>query len=445
MVQIKEIVKANLCIGCGVCVSESNGSLKMGWDKNGFKVPLQIIDIETDAAKVCPFNPEPDPEVRDEDKLSKLFLHATEKWDAQIGAYNNVYVGFSQRFRETSSSGGIGTYIMEELLKNNIVQHLFVVSEFNGSYEYQWIDDYQQITKASKTRYFPVSMENLFLEIESKKGRVAVSGVPSFIKAIRLKQYYYPKYREKIPFLIGIICGGWKSAYFTDYLAQRSGIEKEYTNQEYRIKDLNAPALDYSFGAYNQERKFHKIKMKKVGDMWGSGLFNANAYDFGDDVTAELADISLGDAWIRPYMLDGRGTSIFVTRSKVAERLIEEGMKREDLKLEAVNVDELKRSQAGGFRHLQSGMEYRLRLQKKKYGLIPYKRKRLFQIVPFEFKRVIKQRMKQRERSLEIWNNTKKSQEFDSLIQKEQEQLKVKTKWYHRIQKVRRILGLKTV
>ena len=37
------------------------------------------------------------------------------------------------------------------------------------------------------------------------------------------------------------------------------------------------------------------IKMSLLGDMWGTGLFKANACDFCDDVTA-VKDISLGDA-----------------------------------------------------------------------------------------------------------------------------------------------------
>jgi coenzyme F420-reducing hydrogenase beta subunit len=42
--------------------------------------------------------------------------------------------------------------------------------------------------------------------------------------------------------------------------------------------------------------------------MWGTGLFKSNACDFCDDVTTELADVSL-DAWI-PYNKDGLGNSV---------------------------------------------------------------------------------------------------------------------------------------
>lgn len=87
----------------------------------------------------------------------------------------------------------------------------------------------------------------MFREIDDKKGKVAVSGVACFIKAIRLKQYYKPEYKEKIPFLVGIICGGLKSSFFTDYLAQKTGIKGRYTKQDYRIIDVNSLSSDYAF------------------------------------------------------------------------------------------------------------------------------------------------------------------------------------------------------
>src|SRR5690606_7012158 len=154
------------------------------------------------------------------------------------------------------------TYVFEQLLKQEVVKHLFIVKEVNGTYQYQWFSNFQQIKMISKTRYIPVTLDNLFKEIDAKDGKIAVSGVACFVKAIRLKQHYHPQYIEKIPFVIGIICGGLKSKFFTDYLAQKSGIDSEYYKQEYRIKDINSQASDYSFGAYDNNQEFHKLKMR---------------------------------------------------------------------------------------------------------------------------------------------------------------------------------------
>lgn len=441
---IKNIVQHDLCIGCGICISESK-TASMVWNQYGFLVPDVTKEFEEDAIKVCPFNPQPENEVADEDQLAELFLTDAPHKDPDIGHFHEIYVGYAQQFRSTSSSGGIGTYVLEQLLKQGIVDHLFIVKEVNGQYDYQWFDDYRQITQVSKTRYCPVSLEKLFLEIDQKPGKVAVSGIPPFLKAIRLKQYYYPEYREKIPFLIGIICGGWKSKFFTDYLAQKAGIKGNYYNQEYRIKDETSYALDYSFGAFDQNENFHQMKMKLAGNMWGTGLFNANASDFSDDVTAELADISLGDAWIQPYMKDGKGTSLFVTRSALAEQLIQEGIHKEDLSLETLALDQFIQSQKGAFRHRRIGLKYRLNELKKSNSLLLYKRKRILVNAPIEYQFVQKQRRKVRKASLEVWLKYKDVEKFDKEMDQMKLELDRKTLWYHRLQKLRRILGFKTM
>lgn len=441
---IKDIVENDLCIGCGVCISESDDS-SMIWNKYGFLVPDISKSFKEDAIKICPFNPNPEQEVQDEDSLAELFLPDTPFKDSKIGNYFQIYVGYSSVFRKTSSSGGIGTYISEQLLKQKIVDHLFVVKESEGRYTYRWVSEAEQLKETSKTRYFPVSMEKLFLEIDKRPGKVAVSGIPPFLKAIRLKQYYYPKYREKIPFLIGIICGGWKSSFFTDYLAQKSGIEGNYMNPQYRIKDEESFALDYSFGAFDETEQFHQMKMREAGDMWGTGLFNSNASDFSDDVTAELGDISLGDAWIRPYMTDGRGTSLFVNRSIIAEKLIKQGIANGELHLEILSPEKFILSQSGAFRHRREGLKFRIDELRKKKSIVPYKRKRILKNAPFEYKVVLKQRRLTRKKSFEIWMQTKNSEKFDLEVLKYKETLNKKTHRYYFVQAVRMKLGMKTI
>src|SRR5690606_21904769 len=77
-----------LCTGCGMCVSESNGSLKMEWDQDGFLVPRFVGGtIPLHAVKVCPFNPAPDPIVQDEDALAKAFLPHASNIDPHAGHF----------------------------------------------------------------------------------------------------------------------------------------------------------------------------------------------------------------------------------------------------------------------------------------------------------------------------------------------------------------------
>lgn len=446
MAQIKDIVKNNLCTGCGVCVSEQPDKLKMIMSDDGFWVPRQIEEGTEKAVRVCPFNPEPEPQVQDEDALASLFLPSNSKFDERAGKYLACYAGYSEKFRNTSSSGGLGTYFFEYLLKNKIVEKIFVVAERNGAYEYQWFDDVGSIKRISKTRYLPVTLEKLFLEIDTVKGKIAVSGVPSFVKAIRLKQYYYPQYKEKIAFVVGIICGGLKSKFYTDYLAQKANISGSYSNQEYRIKDDNSFALDYSFGAIEESSKeFKTVKMSDVGNTWGTSLFTSPAYDFSDDLTAELADVSLGDAWIKPYQDDGKGNNVIVVRSDLASTIVKHGLQAKELIMDEISIDLFKSSQAGGFKHKQLGMKQRIALQRNKIDFLPFKRKRLLESTPLEYRLVQRQRLVMRDLSTSKWKEYKEVNAFENAILSERNKLNKLTRIYHLIQRIKNKLGMKTI
>lgn len=110
--------------------------------------------------------------------------------------------------------------------------------------------------------------------------------------------------------------------------------------------------------------------MRSVGDMWGTGLFKANACDFCDDVTTELADISLGDAWLAPYSNDGRGTNVIVTRSRLADEIIQTGMMKGSLVIEEIHPEKFIASQQGSFNHRHDGLLYRINANKHHSDLI---------------------------------------------------------------------------
>ncbi|WP_447878573.1 Coenzyme F420 hydrogenase/dehydrogenase, beta subunit C-terminal domain [Serratia fonticola] len=410
---LEKIIQNNLCTGCGVCISEDeSGSSRMEWNEDGFLVP-RVTNNSSFAKmeKVCPFNIKNE---FDEDYLAKKFIRNYKYSDDDIGLYTNLYAGYSVEYRNTSSSGGLATYVFEKLLRNGFVDHLFIVKEINGRYGYQLFSSVDRIKEISKTRYYPVTMDSLFSEINKIDGRVAVSGVACFIKAIRLKQKFDPDLEEKIPFLIGIICGGLKNKYYTDFLAQSAGCSSDYSSPEYRVKNAESIASDYKFSCESKrDNRIHVVEMQRLGDMWGSGLFKSNACDYCDDVTTELADISLGDAWIKPYNQEGLGNSIIITRSQFADEIIMAGIDDNSLKLDIVNVHSVKSSQQGSFNHRHKGLQFRIKQAKRNGFLFPKKRSRFLNKQNLFFNSVQRKRLLTREKSITIWNEEKSILSFN--------------------------------
>src|SRR5690606_13334612 len=247
-----------------------------------------------------------------------------------------------------------------------------------------------------------------------------------------------PVLKEKIPFIVGIICGGLKSRFYSDYLAQQAGIDGRYFNQDYRLKFEDRKASDYSFGAYDEKKQFHQVRMKTLGDMWGTGLFKSTACDFCDDVTTELADISLGDAWIPPYVNNGLGNSVIVTRTYVANQLIEEGIENGSLNVSILEADKFKMSQKGSYNHRHLSLKYRIEKYKNKVPVLPSNRSRFFKEIPIELKLVQNQRMLIRSKSIRLWKKRQSSQYFDKKLKVDILLLKVYTKLSKKIQKFRR-------
>lgn len=434
---IFNVIQNDLCVGCGACLYRNQESeLKMGWNREGFLIPTsenkQYL-VSNDLIKVCPFNPFPDKDVRTEDELAKIFLNDTPNIHPKVGKYYNTYVGYSEQFRLTSSSGGIATYILSELFDKNIIDAVITVGEGEGNhYKYKLIKNKEELLSTSKTKYYPVTMADTLNELERFNGKVAIVGIGCFIKAIRLLQYYNPELKEKIVFTIGIICGGLKSKFFAEYLAAKAGINNnEFIKPQFRIKDYESTAGDYSFGCIDKSINQQKtIKMRAVGDMWGTGLFKANACDFCDDVTTELADISLGDAWLPPYNKDGKGTNVIVTRSTIADKLIQDGIKNGELTIETLPLERFLASQQGSFNHRHTGLSVRIKQAKKKNQPVPPKRFGDAKVT-IDFKVVQKLRMKVRQKSLDVWKENPDAKYFDEEMRKYLRQLRLATKVYH--------------
>lgn len=161
--------------------------------------------------------------------------------------------------------------------------------------------------------------------------------------------------------------------------------------------------------------------------MWGTGLFKANACDFCDDVMTELADISLGDAWVKPFSRDGRGNSVIVTRSREAEGLMCDGVNNHELQLVSMSRDMMVSTQQGSFNHRHDGLYVRIKLRLMQRLAIPAKRHASRVLWPDVW--VVQYlRSASRKRSLAEWVQTKNCDHFDSEMKSTLTQLRLATR-----------------
>ncbi len=416
---IKNVVNQNMCVGCGACTSACNSNaIEMNWNSEGFLIPkeINICNGEGACIKVCPFNPTPSDICKDEDVIAKKYL-TNQNFNDRFGYYKNIYAGYSHKYRKDSSSGGIATYTLVTLLEKKIVDYVICVtnvSRDNEHFSYEIFNSVSKIEDSAKTKYYPVTYGKLLEKIESMEGKFAITGIPCFIKAIRLSQINNEILNDKITFTIGIICGGLKSRFYTEYMVSKSGgTPLDYQNVEYRIKDIKGKARDYSFQCDSKNRRLAKLSRWDVIDMWGTGLFKAKACDFCDDTSAELADLSLGDAWMEPYLRDGKGHNVVISRSELADSILSEGAQFAKVKIDEIEVNDFLKSQSSSFIHRQDALPFRMKFFKHKI----LKRERKSKINTSS-KLVQVFRMIVRKKSISIWKKYPNSVIFDKRLKK---------------------------
>ena len=384
----REIVAAGLCVGCGAC------GAKMHWDSHGFLKP-STDKAATDAfAHVCPFSPA----AADEDTIAAERFAAAPASDSRIGRFEAAYVGYAVEtpFRPNGSSGGLTSWVAAELLRTGAVDAVAHVAPTDPNttgrfFDYRISRSLDDLRSGAKSRYYPVDLSRVLHEIRAEPGRYAIVGVPCFIKAIHLLRRVDPLIGERVTHTLGLFCGHMKSASMIESFAWQLGTEvSRVQTLDYRIKNEQRPAnwyrvhLDLAAGSNASRDWWHLAD----GD-WGAGFLQNPACDWCDDVVAETADISFGDAWVEPHSSDGRGTNVVIVRTPELRQMLEAARVDGRLELEPVDADFIARTQAAGLRHRRDGLAYRLTWRR---GLVPRKRVEPTANLPFRRRLVYRMR-----------------------------------------------------
>jgi coenzyme F420-reducing hydrogenase beta subunit len=379
----RDIVASGLCVGCGACVAGAAGAgARMEWDAYGQLKPAGPSDWyrrRTAAfARTCPFSPD----ARDEDRIAASLYPDAPVADARIGRYRAAYVGAVAEgdFRAAGSSGGMVTWVAAELLRRGLVDGVAHVApsadpKAEGRFfGYRISRSEAELRAGAKSRYYPIELSGAIDAIRAAPGRYAVVGVPCFIKAVNLLRAEDPLLRDRIAFTLGLYCGHMKSARFVESFAWQLGVPAgEVKAVDYRRKEETRPANWYTAHLTLEDgRTAWQDWWHLVDGDWGAGFFQNSACNFCDDVVAETADISFGDAWLEPYSSDGRGTNVVVVRAALLHGIVEDAIAAGRLDLAPVDAEFVVETQAAGFRQRREGLAWRL--ARRRRGIRPRKR-----------------------------------------------------------------------
>jgi coenzyme F420 hydrogenase subunit beta len=230
-------------------------------------------------------------------------------------------------------------------------------------FAFQVFDTAEEVRTGAGSAYYPVEMSGVIRQVLEVPGRYAITGLPCFLKAIRLAQQRNKKLRERVVVTVGLVCGQLKSRHFTEYIADLAGVRGEVTGVRYRGKSPDQPAINYHYMFTAADGEEQRIFWNEgINEAWTNRWFTPRACSYCDDVFAECADVTCMDAWLPEYSRDSRGTSLVLVRSPAVREVLERG---QGVRLDPIPVERVVQSQAGVVVVKRQHLAYRLYLDRE--------------------------------------------------------------------------------
>lgn len=371
--------EATYCIGCGAC-AYFDPAFQIIRNEDGCD-QAQLLSssgaYNESVDNVCPFAC-----TTNEDVLGRELFAQQDgiHHDSNLGYWLHAYVGYVAEggWRSRGSSGGMVSWMAAKMLEDGLVDAVMHVKDGpdpEHMYTYQISHTVEELEKGAKSKYYPIQMSDVLNFVREHEGRYLFIGIPCFVKAVRLLCREDSILAERIKYCLGLVCGHLKSDFFEKSEAWEAGVPLgDIKRVDFRYKTPDSPASDYAIEVLRADGG--EPIVKRTAELsttnWGLGYFKYNACDYCDDVLAETADMTFGDAWLPEYVNDEEGCNVIVVRNQELQQLLERH--RKELILHDSDSEQVYRSQAAGFRHRRQGLSYRLYMHKQRGEWTPTKR-----------------------------------------------------------------------
>jgi coenzyme F420-reducing hydrogenase beta subunit len=261
----------------------------------------------------------------------------------EVGTFKSVYVGYSKNkdIHASGQSGGSISALLIYMLEKNMIDGAIVV-RWNKTDclrpEMFIAKTKEEILEASKSKYCPVNMKDIFNELRHTKGNFAFVGVPCQLKALKMLEGGND-FQANILFYFGLYCDRVLSFKFQDYIFSLSRVNKKDVEKfTYRSKEWRGYPGDMQIRLKNNTIK----NIPKEYRMKVKSLFTPDRCWKCNDKTNKSSDISFGDAWFPEFKKDKLGTSLIVSRTEMGENLLKKAEKNGIIKLDEIDSSKIK-------------------------------------------------------------------------------------------------------
>ncbi len=322
-IDIRDIVANQWCTGCGTCAGCCpTTALSMEPTADGRYIPRLDEQRCTSCGlcrKVCP-------PANENFKALNEFVFGKPPNNILLGNFQQCHLAHSSdadiRFRATS--GGCVTTLLLYLLKSKQIDGAVVTRLSNDDplrAEPFIARTENEILSAIGSKYLPVPVNVMLRTILDSPGRFAVVGLPCHIHGLRRAQMTIPALREKIPFVLGLVCSRTMSHHGWRLVLDKMGIRADDI-QELKFRGEGWPG-GLIVSLRDGSRKTMPMLNSWFSEIFGGFYFSQSYCTFCDDVLADFADISFADAYLPEILKNEKtGTSILISRTQSGQTLI---------------------------------------------------------------------------------------------------------------------------
>ena len=319
---VERIVADGLCMQCGTCAGLCpHGAVEMCWSLARGWLPTvgreRCNECGTCLA-VCP--------------ACGLDFGKTAWWRAAnegapapdfLGPWRGLWYGWAAdpEVRYQGASGGVATAIILGALADHAIDAAVVVRPSRGNalaMESFVARSSEEIAGCRGSKYNMVALNAALRDVLAREGRYALVGLPCHIQGLRLAQRREPRLRERVVLALGIFCGWSAEPRATAFAARRLGLEPDEL-AEVRYRGPDWP------GGLRLESRTGIVRERPYPDYYDTEramrAFTPPRCRLCPDGLAELADVSVGDAWLERFT-GSVGVSDLIARTPAGEALV---------------------------------------------------------------------------------------------------------------------------
>lgn len=304
----------SLCARSGTCVGVCpEGALSIGDDY----YPRIDEDACTSCGlcrKVCPGE---DVSFERLNRLSHGDADVDESFDGRV---EEVYVGYaaSEDMRNGGAGGGVVTGLLWDLLRHGDVDGCIVTRMRPDK---PWLGEpfiartEEELLHSQGSRYTIIPFNAILSRVLQSDERFALAVLPCHLHGLRFALEEIPQLRERLPYIVGLFCGGALETYVVPELLETKGIKREDIS-DFQFRGGEWPGRMRAIMRDDSIRDLHYSNYKDGAYNYFIGLYLPNRCQTCIDGSGLFSDVSISDAWTR----DAEGKYKFAYHSRILVR-----------------------------------------------------------------------------------------------------------------------------